>query len=129
MRKPPPDFAGKKPPNNWYDLREDWPLIEASLAKQYGIRIRKQADMPWGEFCTLVAGLMPDTPLGSVISIRSETDPKAIKAFNKDQHRIYSDWRKRRAESKLDNLGTLERDLKTLEAALARMFGGGGSGG
>lgn len=119
-----PDFAGKtQTGTNWYDLREDWPLIEASLAKQYGVRIRQQADMPWTEFCTLVAGLMPDTPLGSVVIIRSETDPKAIKAFNKDQRRIHSEWRNRRATKMDPEIVALE--MKNLEATLARLFGGG----
>ncbi|WP_254639365.1 Gp15 family bacteriophage protein [Cohnella sp. GbtcB17] len=99
-------------------------MIEASLAKQYGIRIRQHSDMPWAEFCTLVAGLMPDTPLGSVVSIRSETDPKAIKAFNTDQRRIYNEWRNRRAKAKLSNPAALEQEMRSLEAALARMFGG-----
>lgn len=124
MRKLLPDFAGQTQPNSWYDLREDWLLIEASLAKQYGIRIRQQADMPWTEFCTLVAGLMPDTPLGSVVAVRSEKDPKAIKSFTPDQRRIYNEWRLRRAEAKLGNPARLDQEMKTLETALERMFGG-----
>lgn len=126
MRKPLPDFNNSKAPENWYDLREDWPLIEASLAKQYGIRIRTHADMPWSEFCTLVAGLMPDTPLGSIVAIRSEQDPKVRKGFNADQKRIYNEWRLRQAERKMDDPNKLEQEMKALEAALARMFGGGG---
>ncbi|MBP1999758.1 hypothetical protein J2Z69_000777 [Paenibacillus shirakamiensis] len=94
------------------------------MATQYGIRIRTQGDMPWGEFCTLVAGLMPDTPLGSIVTIRSETDPKVVKGFNKDQRRIYNDWRLRRAEQKLSDPGKMDMEMKSLEAALARMFGG-----
>ncbi|WP_051236358.1 Gp15 family bacteriophage protein [Paenibacillus pinihumi] len=125
MRKQLPDFEGQSSPDNWYDLQEDWPLIESSLAKQYGIRIRQHGDMLWDEFCTLVAGLMPDTPLGSVVSIRSEQDPKTIKAFNADQRRIYNAWRNRRAEKQLEDPEKLEQAMKNLEAAMARMFGGG----
>jgi hypothetical protein len=45
-------------------MEEDWLLIEASLAKQYGIRIRKEIDtMSYAELCNLISGLMPDTPL------------------------------------------------------------------
>lgn len=119
------DFDSNPTGDNWYDLREDWPLIEASLAKQYGIRIRQQGDMPWSEFCTLVAGLMPDTPLGSIVAVRSEKDPKAIKNFNKDQRRIYNAWRSRQAEAKLQDPETLDKQMKALEVAMARMFGGG----
>lgn len=59
------DFKNK---NNdiepWYDLKEDWSLIESSLAKQYGIRIRKEIDtMDYAELCNLISGLMSDTPL------------------------------------------------------------------
>ena len=35
-----------------------------SIAKQYGIRIRKEIDtMDYAELCNLISGLMPDTPL------------------------------------------------------------------
>jgi hypothetical protein len=126
MRKPLPDFNGSKQPENWYDLREDWPLIEASLAAQYGIRIRQHGDMPWQEFCTLVTGLMPETPLGSVVNIRAEKDPKAIKAFTSAQRRIHSEWRNRRAV--MIDPAKLDQEMKSMEAALARMFGGGQGG-
>lgn len=35
---------------------------------------------------------MPDTPLGSIVSIRAEKDPKVIKDFTKDQRKIRNDW-------------------------------------
>lgn len=126
MRKPLPDFNNSSTPENWYDLREDWPLIEASLAKQYGIRIRHHSDMPWSEFCTLVAGLMHDTPLGSIVAIRAEKDPKTIKSFSAEQKRIYNAWRLKQAEKKLEDPTRLDQDMLTLETAMARMFGGGG---
>lgn len=127
MRKQLPDFTQPNSRNAWYDLREDWSLIEASLAAQYGIRIRQHTDMPWTEFCTLVSGLMPETPLGCVVTIRSETDPKVIKGFTVAQRRIYNDWRRRRAEVKLDDPKRLDKEMQNLEAMLARMFGGDGS--
>ncbi|CQR51484.1 Gp15 family bacteriophage protein [Paenibacillus riograndensis] len=99
--------------------------MEASLAKQYGIRIRQHGDMPWDEFCSLIAGLMPDTPLGSIVTIRSEKDPKVIKSFSADQRRIYNDWRNRQAKLKLLDEVALDNQMKRLEATMARMFGGG----
>jgi hypothetical protein len=108
--------------DSWYDLRDDWGLIEASLAKQYGIRIRHHTDMPFTEFCTLVGGLMGDTPLGQVIQIRSEKDPKTIKGFSPDQKRIYREWRNRQAEKRLDNPEQLDKDMDALANALANMF-------
>lgn len=64
MRKWKNDFKTNNETELWYDMEEDWPLIEASLAKQYGIRIRKEIDtMSYAELCNLISGLMPDTPL------------------------------------------------------------------
>jgi hypothetical protein len=48
--------------------------------------------MTWGEFYALLSGLMPDTPLGEVVSIRCESDPKRIEHFTPAQRRIYDDW-------------------------------------
>jgi hypothetical protein len=67
-------------------------LIESSFLKQYGIRIRNEDDMSWSEFCSLLSGIMHDTPLGSIVSIRSEKDPKIIKDFTKEQRKIRNDW-------------------------------------
>ena len=81
MKRWKPDFTNstKQPQTNgWYDLREDWALIESSIASQYGIRLRQASDMPWSEFTNLVAGLLPETPLGAVVKIRSEDDPKIL---------------------------------------------------
>lgn len=127
MRKRLPDFKGSNNEESFYDIREDWSLIEASLATQYGIRIRQHTDMSWDEFCTLVAGLMSDTPLGSVVAIRSEKDRKVIKNFTSAQRKIYNDWRLKRANKQLDNPNVLDQKMKALEMEFARMFGGGGN--
>jgi hypothetical protein len=126
MRKQLPDFKNNSN-ESYYDLREDWALIEASLAAQYGIRIRQNADIPWNEFCTLVAGLMPETPLGNIVTIRSEKDRKVIKNFTPAQRKIYSDWQLRAANTKLNNPEQLEKSMKNFEMAFAQMFGGGGN--
>jgi hypothetical protein len=110
---------------SWYELREDWSLIEASLAKQYGIRIRKHTDMSWTEFCTLVSGLMPDTPLGQIVAIRSERDPKVLKTFTPEQKRIRNDWLKSRAIKRLGDPGQLNKDTEALSKLFAKMFGNG----
>lgn len=67
-------------------------MIESSFLKQYGIRLRTENDMSWQEFCSLLSGIMHDTPLGQVVSIRAEKDPKIIKNFTKEQKRIRSEW-------------------------------------
>jgi len=104
-------------------LRSDWDLVEASLAKQYGLRIRQHTDMPWTEFCTMVGGLMPDTPLGQIVSIRSEKDKKVIKAFSPDQRRIHSEWQLKIANKKLENLEQLNKEMEQLSKVFATMFG------
>ncbi len=89
------DFRSKEQPESWYDMQEDWPLIEASFFKQYGIRLRSVHDMPYSEFCSYLSGLMPDTPLGNIVKIRSEDDKEVLKHFTPEQKRIRSEWQRR----------------------------------
>lgn len=51
--------------------------------------------MPWTEFCSLLSGLMHDTPLGQVVALRAEDDKDVLKGFTPDQRRIRADWRAR----------------------------------
>lgn len=88
---------------SYYDLFDDWDLIESSFLKQYGIRLREVDDMPYSEFCSLISGIMPDTPLGNVVSIRAEKDPKVIKSFTAGQKKIRSDWILRKSEKVKEN--------------------------
>ena len=62
MRKWRNDFQNNN--EAFYDLIDDFDLIESSFAQQYGIRLRKEIDtMDYAELCNLISGLMPDTPL------------------------------------------------------------------
>ena len=81
---------------SYYDLFDDWELVESSFLKQYGIRIRQEDEMSWSEFCSLLSGLMADTPLGQVVAIRSEKDMKVIQKFSNEQKRIYNQWNSRK---------------------------------
>lgn len=67
-----PFVKPQKTHDAYYDLFEDYGLIEASFAQQYGIRLRIENEMEWDEFITLLAGLNGETPLGNVIRIRGE---------------------------------------------------------
>ena len=67
-------------------------MIEASFAQQYGIRLRREDDMSWDEFSTLLGGLNGETPLGHIVSIRSEKDPERIKNFTPAEKKIRNDW-------------------------------------
>lgn len=74
-------------------MYEDWGLIEASVTTQYGIRLRNEPDMSWDEFSTLLSGIMPETPLGQIVSIRCENDKDVLKGYSKEQHEIRNAWR------------------------------------
>lgn len=118
------DFKSKKvTTEQWYDIYEDWSLIEASFAKQYGIRIRRELNMSWQEFSNLLSSIMPDTPLGEIVSIRSETNKKVIKSFNSTQRKIHTDWKAKQANKKLENPKALELEMKALEKAFEFMYG------
>lgn len=125
MRLPLGFNKRNQPLEDWYDLREDWTLIESSFAKQYGIRIRQQADMPWAEFCSLVGGLMPDTPLGQVVEIRAEKDAERLKAFSPSQSKIHSDWEKKQLNKRLENQEQLNKDMDSLTSMISSLFGKG----
>ena len=85
----------KQQEQGFYDLIGDWELIEASFAQQYGIRLRREDDMSWDEFTTLLGGINGDTPLGHIVSIRAETDPEVIKRFSASEKKIRNEWRSR----------------------------------
>ena len=122
MRPPKPDF--KKPESSgeqWYDITDDWTLIEASFAAQYGIRLRCEPDMTWGEFSSLLCGLGPKTPLGQIVSIRSENDQKMLKNFNASQWKIRNDWRTRNFR-RMD-AAELEQQMSQLERQICAAFG------
>lgn len=125
MRKLNHDFSSseKSPTNTWYDLREDWALIESSIASQYGIRLRQASDMPWSEFTNLVTGLLPETPLGAIVQIRSENDPDRLKRFSPEQKAIRNKWRERQALRHLDKPEVLEQSMDRLSQMLKSMFG------
>ena len=70
---------------------DDYELIEASFLSQYGIRL-KVTELQFDEFLNLVSCLMPDTPLGQIVAIRSETDAEVINNFTDAQKQIRNDW-------------------------------------
>lgn len=63
----------------------------ASFAQQYGIRLFHE-DLPYPEYRSLLTGISPDTPLGKIVAIRAERDPKAVQQMTPDQRRIRSEW-------------------------------------
>ena len=79
--------------------------------------------MSWDEFRSLLAGIAPETALGRVVAIRSETDENVIEHFTRDQKRIYDEWRDQKAENM--SAEQYEREMANLEKMLASAFGGG----
>ena len=70
---------------------DDYDLIEASFLSQYGIRL-KTTELQFDEFPNLTSCLMPESPLGQIVAIRSETDPEIISNFTDNQRQIHDEW-------------------------------------
>lgn len=116
-------FVKRKEENKWYDLFEDWELIEASFLTQYGIRLRLVDDMSWNEFCTLLSGIMTKTPLGQIVSIRAEEDKDILNNFTEDQHKIRNEWRNRNNTTIEMTEEEKAQKIKEFEQMMASMFG------
>lgn len=93
---------------------DDYDLIEASFLSQYGIRL-KVSELQYDEFLNLTSCLMPDSPLGQIVAIRSEKDQEVISNFNDTQKKIYNDWKNRNKENS-------EQEYRQSMDALFAMF-------
>ena len=89
-------------------------MIEASFLAQYGIRL-KTTELDFDEFLNLTSCLMPDTPLGQIVAIRSETDAETISHFTDAQRKIHDDWARRET---LNNEQAYEESMDKLFAML-----------
>lgn len=86
--------------------------------------MRTVDDMPYSEFCSYLSGIMPDTPLGRIVSIRSEENEEILKHFTPEQKRIKSEWDKKRASTvSQDDFDKVINDFKEMFKNLAK--GGG----
>lgn len=93
----------------------------ASFQSQYGIRLSKDlSGMKWREFKAYIAGLDEKSPLGRLIMIRAEIDPKVISRFTENQREIRSKWRSRRAKT------VPQKDLDQFLASMEELFKGMG---
>lgn len=80
--------------------------------------------MRWDEFAALLSGIGPETALGRIVAIRSETDPDILKHYTPEQRRIRDSWMAR-------NKATISKEemtdaLENIKRALIQMAGGGG---
>lgn len=79
--------------------------------------------MTWGEFCTLLAGIMPETPLGQIVTIRSENDKERLKSFTPEQRRIRSAWRSRPSKQQQINPLEAAQAIQAFQELCRRAFG------
>lgn len=102
---------------------EDFDLIIASFQSQYGIRLSRDMEgMKWDEFRAFLEGIAPETPLGRIVSIRSETNEDILKYFTSDQNRIRSEWLHRTAQDRKPE--DTEKFLNTIKDVFIKMAGG-----
>ncbi|MBQ4123627.1 hypothetical protein IJD44_07920 [bacterium] len=127
MRKWRNDFAKTQQSNfeQWYDMFDDWKLIESSIAQQYGIRVRKEIkNLTWGELSSYIEGINSDTPLGQIIAIRSENDREKLKSFTTEQKRIRNEYRSKMVKNKPISDEEFKKQLEGMKQAFIAMAGG-----
>jgi len=113
------DFSSAQPANDCgYDVHHDMPLIEASFAAQYGIRLRHEPHISWGEFSRLLAGLMPETPLGRIVSVRLARNTDRLRKLSAEDRRIRAEWLRFRLSQK-----PAQADISSLQQAFEACFG------
>ena len=78
--------------------------------------------MSWSEFISLLSGLMPDTPLGQIVTIRSEKDREVIKRFTPDQKRIRNEWVLKNARKNVISDAQYDKEMARLSNALRKAF-------
>lgn len=79
--------------------------------------------MKWDEFCALLSGLDPDTPLGRIVQIRIENDKNILDNFTPQQRKIRAEWRNRTAKS--TNPQSINNTMEQFKQMFISMSGGG----
>lgn len=108
----------------------DKDLIEASFATQYGIRLSQEPDITYAEYSKLLAGLMPETPLGRIVQIRAEKDQEMLSKFGVYERQLRNDWQafiasKKTQEYSMGGQEYEEKRLINLQNSLSKLFGKG----
>lgn len=78
--------------------------------------------MSWSEFSTLLAGIMPKTPLGQIVSIRSENDKDMLKHFTQEQHKIRNEWKSRMGKALVTDKNKAASQIKAFQEMCKRAF-------
>jgi len=69
-----------------------------------------ESDISVQEYYSLLVGILMDTPLGEVVRVRSETDPKTIQKMTQQEKNIRAEWWKFRADHPLQR-GSQQCDI------------------
>lgn len=77
--------------------------------------------MPWNEFVDLVAGLRPDTALGRIVQIRTETDKEVLKHYTPEMRKIRGDWQRKAAKGKTEK--ETQDFITSMQEVFKRMAG------
>ena len=64
----------------------------------------------------MLSGIMYKTPLGQVVSIRSEENKEILKSFSKEQKRIRDEWRSKINNEIFSEMSDAEKLAKIQEA-------------
>lgn len=88
---------------------------------QYNIRLSKE-DVSYSEFSKLLRGVMPETPLGKVVSIRAETDRETIKRFGNYEKKIRYEWQCYIAKKMNNDKEYADRMTKAFQEACRKAF-------
>lgn len=75
------------------------------------------------EYRKLLAGIMHDTPLGYVISVRSEKDPKKIREMTNAEKDIRRKWQRFRA-AKAESVQQYTMTLEQFQQLFKNLAGG-----
>ena len=103
-------------------MKYDWDLIVSSFAQQYGIRLYYEYEnISCQEFRQLLSGLNGDTPLGYVVQIRSEKNPKKIKEMSSNEKRIRDEWLNFKRKNRKDEKIYLKKE--DISKVLSKFFG------
>ena len=77
--------------------------------------------MSWDEFCDLLAGLDPETPLGRMIRIRTENDEGVLEHFTPEMRSIRNEWQKKIASERSEQ--EMKEFLSSMNEIFKRMAG------
>ena len=121
------DFQKKQPTkaagDPGYDLDYDRELIEQSIAKQYHVLPSEQPYLRYQDWNKMVAGLMDDTPLGRIVSLRLETNKEILKNLSPEQKQVRNEWARFKASKAVKNRDQMQEQIH-LQQMIAGLFGG-----